>query len=85
MNQQATPERIARCPRCGTMLREVETKRMFTRHAGCSTCEILYVLWGATMTRCLTPIACAGHAWKYLQDAPPRKVYPRRAPEAKAK
>lgn len=76
MSEQATHERIERCPRCGTMLREVETSRLFTRHAGCPQCKILYVLWGTCISRCLTPVDCAGHAWKYLQDAP-QTVHPK--------
>lgn len=59
-----------RCPRCTAFLREVKTRNSFTKHAGCTSCKILYVMWGTCVTRCLTPIACAGDNWELL-DAPP--------------
>jgi hypothetical protein len=76
---------VAKCPRCARLLREVETTRMFTRHAACLNCNILFVLWGTTMTRCLTPKSCAGNVWKVLPGEPQRKPHTRRAPGAIAK
>lgn len=75
---------VARCPRDGTLLREVETRSLFTKHAGCSTCHTLYVIWGDSMTRCLTPRGCAGETWKYLSDKPVTLNIPAPKPKVRA-
>jgi len=59
---------VAKCPRDGTLLREVETKSSFTKHAICPSCKVIYVLWGDSMTRCMSPMRCCGPSPVYSQE-----------------
>lgn len=61
-----------RCPRDGTVLRELVARNVFTKHAGCSKCGIVYVLWGDTITRCVNPLRDVGEKWLYLDEKPAR-------------
>jgi hypothetical protein len=56
------------CPRCHAMLREVVTRNVFTKHAGCGSCGILWIVWGDRVTRCANPTRCAGETWVYMDD-----------------
>lgn len=61
---------VTKCPRCNSILREVHVRSSFVMHAGCIRCNILYVLWGTSMTRCLTPVSCAGPTWRFTSESP---------------
>jgi len=74
-----------RCPRDGCILQEVKTRNMFTKHAGCKRCGVLYVLWGETITRCTTPRYCGGEVWSYVQVKPEPEKPPQSGPEGTRK
>ena len=74
------------CPRCGRELREVVAKNVFTKHAACGHCHILYVAWDNCLTRCMTPIRCAGELWIWLDEYNAKnKIAPTVAPSVRAK
>jgi len=54
---------VMRCPNCRGPLEIVETKNLFTKHAGCTGCRRLYVMWGNTLSLCQTPTRCAPWPW----------------------
>lgn len=63
---------LFRCPRDRTIIREIVTRNVFTKHGACPTCKTVYVIWGRTMTRCQTPLRCAGPKLQFLEDLPAR-------------
>jgi hypothetical protein len=61
---------LNRCSHCGTILREIEARNAFTKHAGCATCGTVYVMWGSTITRCETPTKCVLTPWRSWVNTP---------------
>jgi hypothetical protein len=77
---------IWRCPRDNVLLREVVTRNAFTKHARCPSCGIVFIVWGDRLTRCMTPLRCAGDNPVYLDDwRKAHKVQPEVAPSMRKK
>lgn len=65
--------RAVKCPSCRTELRQLETRGAFTKHAGCTTCKKVYIVWDDTLSMCMTPKRCVGEFWQYVVlEAPPK-------------
>jgi hypothetical protein len=71
---------LARCKACGAGLRDVWSRNVFTKHAACPRCRIVYIVWGDTVTRCPQPDRCVGPGLVFLEACPPRRPIPKPKP-----
>lgn len=65
--------RAAVCPHDRTALRELESTTAFVRHAGCTTCKRVYVVWDDTLSLCGSPMQHVGETWRFFEASAPPK------------
>jgi len=57
-----------RCPECKSVLRRVAAHNLWSKHALCPACGVIYVIWGQVITPCETPTKCVPRPWLICEE-----------------